>query len=317
MHILADSVGCAVPRSDFEAVVHSVFESAVNLRQSGSQELLTVFSAGEGHLPQGIRIDASASPFAGLQVGDQATCRDGILSFEGASLLIDFRKATRWTSDLCGVYMDVRNPATIAAWRCAWQALNEQQLLRGADIVASELVDETTRHRPLWVAEIARSVQKMLAATAQFDYEAFTSLPFLIGMGPGLTPSGDDLLVGFLIGLCCSARGKEERLRFLAELGKAVVGLSSRTTDISRTYLFHAAHGRASSQIVELAVALCGPASDLVVLKTTRAAMRLGHTSGMDAVTGLLLGLAAWIDRKEPLWSAGVRANIQPQLAMT
>ena len=57
MHLKAISIGYAVPRTDFDATVHSVFRSAVNLRPAKGGLLLTLITSGEADLPQGIRVD--------------------------------------------------------------------------------------------------------------------------------------------------------------------------------------------------------------------------------------------------------------------
>ena len=83
-------------------------------------------------------------------------------------------------------------------------------------------------------------------------------------------------------------------MQFLARLGETVFHLSSRTNDISRTYLYHAAQGQVSSQLSDLAEAICHGEDRERLREVAAAAFRVGHTSGMDSVTGLLIGLAAW-----------------------
>jgi hypothetical protein len=295
MHIRAISVGYAVPRSDFEAVVHSAFQYAVNLMPAGQDRLLTLLASGEGDLPQGIRLDAANGlSFETLPVGTRAACRDGILSLEGCPLTIDLSVARRWESNLLALQPDMNDPAVMAAWEIAWQAVNERQLLRGSEIVARDLVGQSAVGGSVWIRQMVRSTRSMLDATLRYDLEVAGALESLIGLGPGLTPSGDDLVAGYLIGLRCTTKGETKRLRFLSAFGKALIRLLQRTNDISRTYLFHATRGQASSQLIDLAIAICTGAVSNRVLECTMAAMQAGHTSGMDAVTGLLFGLAAW-----------------------
>jgi hypothetical protein len=109
-----------------------------------------------------------------------------------------------------------------------------------------------------------------------------------------ITPSGDDLLVGYLAGLWCAVLDNSERAQFVANLGKAVVRLSRRTTDISRAYLYHAARGQVSSRLADLAEAICRGENLERISMTVESAMQVGHTSGMDVVTGLLIGLVIW-----------------------
>jgi hypothetical protein len=138
-------------------------------------------------------------------------------------------------------------------------------------------------------------MQSLFEATQRYELTSSVSpARALIGLGAGLTPSGDDLLVGYLAGLWCSVSGMSERAQFVSSLGKAIIQLSQQTTDISRAYLFHASQGGVSSRLADLAEAIChGENSDRLVA-ITESAMQVGHTSGMDAVSGLLFGLVAW-----------------------
>ncbi len=296
MYVRAISVGCAVPRADFEAQVHSAFEAVLNLKQGEQGLLLTLLDAAEGDLPQGIRFDAPDDPgFRVLPIGSRATCRGGVLRLEGASLAVDLRGARRWESNLLDLQPDLRAPAVQAAWRWAWEALNRRQARNGAELKASELEAGPRAQQTTWIRQMSAGMHGLREATRRCDSgDVRWALACMIGLGPGLTPCGDDVVAGYLIGLWCTAQGRPERRRFLAELGRAVVGLANGTNDISRTYLCHAAHGQASSRLVELAVAICAGDDEAEVLRRAEAAMEVGHTSGMDGVTGLLCGLEAW-----------------------
>jgi Protein of unknown function (DUF2877) len=102
----------------------------------------------------------------------------------------------------------------------------------------------------------------------------------LLGSGPGLTPSGDDLLAGFLLG--CLAFGRDA-----AALRRAVASLApAHTTTLSAALLWHAARGQCIPEVAMLAAALTGAG------RPGPAAVRLlgvGHTSGAALARGLLL----------------------------
>ncbi|RPI88851.1 MAG: DUF2877 domain-containing protein, partial [Chloroflexi bacterium] len=131
-------------------------------------------------------------------------------------------------------------------------------------------------------------------ATRQYDLKP-SAVEALIGLGSGLTPSGDDLLVGYLTGLWCTVQDKDERTRFVLKLGKNIIDLSSKTNDISRTYLYHAAQGQVSSRLADLAEGICRGTGPARLGETAEAAFKVGHTSGMDTVSGLLIGLTVWM----------------------
>jgi hypothetical protein len=105
----------------------------------------------------------------------------------------------------------------------------------------------------------------------------------LIGLGPGLTPLGDDLLVGMLGGLYLAASPS-----FRAEMAVAFhAGMKNkRTTQLSRLWLDHAVQGEFGEEWHQLGAALTGEASTRLFFALARIAGR-GATSGLAALSGL------------------------------
>ncbi|MDI6770393.1 MAG: DUF2877 domain-containing protein [Anaerolineales bacterium] len=328
MYIEAISVGCGLPRTDFAACVHSVFQSAANLRLARGSRLLTLLASSQADLPQGIRLNTPQGfSFERLSLGEQATSRDGLLRFEpsrcyaNSSLTIELRGASRWKCDLPGLNADLTVPAVAAAWESVCQALSKRQELSGSDILAGNLFRPNAAFQA-GARKAGEALRKLVDLTRRYDLSDTSAVGALIGLGTGLTPGGDDLLVGYLAGLWCTVRDSDERARFISTLGKTVIRLSRQTNDISRTYLYHAARGQVSSRLAALAEAICaqhpsmnshrpgvlpggqrllgrGDNSDRL-LDAAEAAMRVGHTSGMEAVAGLLVGLTVWNNSKTP-----------------
>src|SRR5512133_2106759 len=139
MYLSALTIGDAVPPRGFEAVVHSVFQSAANLRLTKSGKLLTLVGSGEADLPQGIRLDTSTDfSFTILRAGEPVTCRNGLLRIDSISLTVDLTQARIWKCDLPALRTDLTDPAVESAWKAVWQALNQRQRNNGADIVAED-----------------------------------------------------------------------------------------------------------------------------------------------------------------------------------
>ena len=170
MHLKAISIGYAVPRTDFDATVHSVFQSAINLRLNEGKSLLTLVTSSEADLPQGIRVDTPDDfSFEIFRAGESVTCRDDILRFASSALTIDLRGAESCKCDLSALQADMTNPAVATAWRCVWQALNKRQIQSNAEIIAEDLFrsDETIRAGvPRKAGEAMRG---LFDATRQFD----------------------------------------------------------------------------------------------------------------------------------------------------
>lgn len=111
------------------------------------------------------------------------------------------------------------------------------------------------------------------------------SADILAGLGPGLTPSGDDALAGILFAIRAAAGGT-------IEPRTALVAGSARTGPIPRAFLAWAARGQALQPAHDLLLAAVAGDGE----GTTRAARALGAvggTSGTDFLLGLAWGLEA------------------------
>lgn len=113
----------------------------------------------------------------------------------------------------------------------------------------------------------------------------------LVGLGPGLTPSGDDFIGGALIALRYLSRDVVAgRLA-----GWALPLAVTRTGAISRAHLACAAEGAGAGALHELLAAVC--AADVVgIAKHLAAIDAIGHCSGWDALAGVAAACASVVE---------------------
>lgn len=109
----------------------------------------------------------------------------------------------------------------------------------------------------------------------------------LIGLGPGLTPAGDDVMAGTVAGLVLLGHPSADR--FAAGVYSLAAG---RTTELSRALLRHAACGRVSGEFAAVLHALVG---ERPLMPAVSALLSTGDTSGR----ALALGLSTAIDLVE------------------
>ncbi|MCW5878010.1 MAG: DUF2877 domain-containing protein [Anaerolineales bacterium] len=255
-------------------VLHS-FERAINLvNQEG--DVLTIADEGLGHgpfslliedqLPQDIHIGSKLLVFEnGLWLGDW------LVDAEDAKL---WQPTPDWTS--------IRSLSDLD-W--ASQALAE--LLRQhataesfAHLVVNPLGRSALPGRIQQAAE--QRIPLLFAAVRDGDNgQAAQAAKGLAGLGPGLTPAGDDLLLGALF--ACWARLPSENARLLSQ---AIVSAAApRTHQLSAAWLSAGAAGEAPAVWHELFEAIAK--EDAVSLGEM--AMRIlptGHSSGADALAG-------------------------------
>lgn len=290
MQLRALSIGEAVPRENFDALIHSAFDSAVNLRLADKDRIITLMISEDHELPQGIRIWTETSSLRTLNPGLHAAARGGILRFDSSPLAVDLRGASVWECRVPGLNLNMGQLSAQQAWSTAWDLLNNQQRLKNVDLVADDLF-HTGTGSPL-SRRISRPVTCLVTSTDGFDvHGVLDAAGQMIGLGPGVTPSGDDILIGFLAGLWSMAGQNKQQLGFIRSLGRELIQLVKGTGEISRTYIIHAAQGQFSSSLSHLAEAI---ATGGGVEEAVQTALRVGHSSGMDSVTGLLIGLCVW-----------------------
>jgi hypothetical protein len=149
-------------------------------------------------------------------------------------------------------------------------------------------------------------LRALAASVAEDNAAAFESaaLP-LLGLGLGLTPSGDDF-----VGACLFARRLRGDFASSPAWQDAATNLTraaaARSNSISAALFGDLARGAAYAPLHELAAALRG--SDAALLAAARALTAIGHSSGWDMLTGFMLGAGATID-----WKPAPEAAFQPE----
>lgn len=201
-----------------------------------------------------------------------------------------------------------------AIWRPAFPpAWDAHSLARGLAHLSQEIASRTLPPEGLAslltradgehlnaVAAAARepleALRKMVMAAAghgDFSPDVSALIP-LLGLGPGLTPSGDDTIGGALIALRMLGQDGP-RDAIWAKLSPHV---AAATGDISRAHLEAAAEGfgheamhRVAASILTGDVTHLGEAIDAVDA--------IGHTSGWDALVGMTVALNTWLQMQD------------------
>lgn len=110
----------------------------------------------------------------------------------------------------------------------------------------------------------------------------------LIGLGLGLTPSGDDYILGFVAARTAQGEAGEVRSLRLSLAHHAM----QATNLISASYLRHGLQGRFSSHLKRLLDLLHSPGCTPEAVKPVLdEVIRVGSTSGRDSLIGVLTGL--------------------------
>jgi Protein of unknown function (DUF2877) len=270
------ALGYQVPQADFTGRVHSVFAQACNLASGDTLFTLVPPHAGNGPSTLRLAVGAPHDLRDLFDVGEPFSCRQRRLRTGHTELRL--QHAAVWRPTVATAQLA---PAQI-----------DSRLRRAAALLAR-------RHgarMSVIEREAATLVAELSGACRALDIDlAMRSADALIGWGEGLTPAGDDFLVGLLAGLGAFVQLDERRPGFLAGLGAAIARGTARTTPIAAHYLRLAAGGHFTEPLVDARDGLlCEPRPAWVDAALGRA-LAVGATSGADTVSGLLAGLCAWL----------------------
>lgn len=124
----------------------------------------------------------------------------------------------------------------------------------------------------------------------------------LIGLGQGLTPSGDDVLSGVMAsGVYCSLAYRSLSY-FVTEFNDRLVSAAlNRTTIFSRVFLIDSSRGEVVRPLGKLLQEILCRKDHGLLLSLTRQVMAIGATSGGDMLEGVLAGLKCFIKLKDGL----------------
>jgi Protein of unknown function (DUF2877) len=170
----------------------------------------------------------------------------------------------------------------------------------GVDRGALELARQTLRARGrLGGFDRLPNVQTIVVAMQQAladgnSAQLLAAARRLIGLGPGLTPSGDDFLVGYLRGLWLRRQNQQLASPMLACLRAGLLlDLDDRTTRVGAEFIRYALRGAFAEILDQAALALLAPAHPQAVRSALDRLLAQGETSGTDTTLGLLTCLEA------------------------
>lgn len=228
-----------------------VFDRAAHLRSAdGSLIFLTAKHLADG--PRGIRLGTPGgfSFKNGLRPGEPYAIRGNWLRLGREGLKIDLSTAAEW---------------------------------RPGEITAA------ARAPAAQVPEIVSGAERQGLCRATRDGNAIDAALVLgphIGRGPGLTPAGDDFIVGYLAGLHAHREAGGRRRNFIDAISAWLTTQLPRTNDVAAAYLGAAARGAFTDTVRDYAVR---PDE-----KNLRRLLGFGDSSGAAVVDGYRLAAQSW-----------------------
>lgn len=260
-----------IERLDEINKVHSIFHSGINIEAKDG--LVFIGEDKNGRLPFGIHLhEKDIKNLINIDNKTIFKFNKNLKTLETSKYVIDLNKSELYTSKL----PKDKESIGLEELNYLFQTIREMQLVTGLDMTIEEILSDNKG-----------LIYKLKNSIASKDEEEIRQvLRTIIGRGKGLTPSGDDLLIGLLwINEIVEILSKE----FLNSL-EWLIFQGGLTTDVSINYYKSAFLGDYSSNLIDLSCELIsfnkgkikGILEDIV---------KYGHTSGIDLLSGIALGL--------------------------
>ena len=266
--------------------VHSCYAHIINVR-TPSGRLLTLQGEGPLQAPLGLALATDVGALGlGLPIGALVVRDSPTTERFPAALRLGCADALVWNGRVAaqpGLAPSVLADRAhgLAAWLCrhtpargltpVLSALEQRPMGLSATNAAAY-----TALVPLWAGRQTFTVATLLALVKA-----------LVGLGEGLTPSGDDFLVGLLAVLHVTGFRPCHADSLVREQFCECVRLG--TSRLSGEFLRCAFEGHFAEPLVMLIRALCAPTTDAWLAHAATMAT-VGHSSGVDAMVGIALG---------------------------
>jgi hypothetical protein len=209
--------------------------------------------------------------------------------------------AAGWAIPSAGVGIETSRAITWSATLPPAAMLDPTPRLARAVAVARRLASDsapdgglaTPQQAEAWPVLAWGLIEKQRQALVAGDLiDALGPTVDLIGLGVGLTPSGDDYLVGLLAGLAAMGDPVGRKL------GDAIAEHAFvRTTAIGASAIAHAARGAFAERLHDVLIALAGGRFADLVTSIDRSTA-YGATSGSDTLVGLFEGIDMAVARR-------------------
>lgn len=184
-------------------------------------------------------------------------------------------------------------PASVGGGRVEWAGADgtvtvlaarewaPARVTTGAPLPAA--LDSLTRAVGVHDIGVAGRLIARLATSVDDPAGQYAAVAALLGRGPGLTPSGDDVVAGFVLGARAFGRAVPGAVAAVVELARGA------TTALSARLLELAVDGEC---VPEVAAALDGLTGARAAGDPTSRLLAVGHTSGAALAHGLLSAAA-------------------------
>jgi hypothetical protein len=256
--------------SDNKIDVHSRFRNVVNLK--GSSGIISIVTPEIGGGPNNIVVDIND-----LNQIEEIRIRDGQMYLDYSTF--DFSFSKRYDSKIR--ISNINSEKLLSNL-----LLSEQVLLKKSSPVSCAFLIDETRE-----LNFRRSIEIIVKERIKSSFNdlmngSFNSVKELRGLGPGLTPQGDDLINGIIISLSIYEMLFKKPT---VDLRRRFYSYARSVNILSSTFLYYSSISSFYEPFKDYLFALMFMSES--VISATERLIGFGETSGADILSGFIISL--------------------------
>jgi len=271
--------------------IHSLFRRVVNF-EGGDGQIYTILDKSLDNGPYAVRVDFEENDNLfdlEIKLNDEVVLENKKLRL-GAGISIKFDRCRTW------------QPQNI---KKKPEEIDNKQIRDNIDIYRRRLIDAQIRggcsyyhikdiaggelyKAVLMERELDGRIRNFLTCLKSGSDELEKEINSLIGLGNGLTPSGDDFLAGFItaVGVIEGENAKAAFKRIKEAIRQSVMS----TTDISRSMINASLEGKRRERMSSFIDAMLHSDRQMLNISIDKV-LAIGSTSGADLSSGVVAGL--------------------------
>lgn len=266
-----------------EGYVHSRFSNGFNIQMGNS--LIFIGNKKNGLLPFGIHLREEDTSFAvsSIMNNEFVKWNESKNSIEFSNVSITLEKGKPFNNEL----IPMKSRQTFErSFHQFTSLLMNVNVKTGLDVSINKFLKKFENVGNHEWDEVETFIIKLIEAAISNDEMLMDKvLKYFLGRGQGLTPSGDDTIVGFLAFDAISHFLSE---KFYDKISKKIEG-ESITTDVAREYLRYALRREYSSTVTNVVNSIASGNKELEM--HFKKLLGVGHSSGLDTLLGILIGM--------------------------
>lgn len=267
-----------------EGIIHSRFANGFNIKMGDS--LLFIGTKKNGLLPFGIHLGEveTRSAVSSVNNGDSVRWDNQTNSLRFPAFTISLENTKQYKTVVTKLQGQDVLDRSYEQFCSHLKMIDERT---GLDISIREFIDKFQgNNEQVWLDVESSIFMLMEAALTNDELLMDKAFRYFLGRGNGLTPSGDDMMVGLL---AFDAVADFLSPRFYDKLSELIEG-ESITTDVAREYLRYALKREYSSTVSDMVNTLArGDSSNFK--EVFQNLLGVGHSSGLDTLLGILIGM--------------------------